>query len=123
MKWYVGLVANGYADEACAEYNQPQADSAFINGNVAMCFMGPWNIANIEVENPDLNYDVVEPPAGLQVGLLSQGKQFSYSQSQFQSRSSKEMDQIPLEKQKLVDYTQNLSHMLPALWKHMMILL
>lgn len=100
MKWYVGLVANGYADEACAEYNQPQADSAFINGNVAMCFMGPWNIANIEVENPDLNYDVVEPPAGPAGRASFRGKQFSYSQSQFQSRSSKEMDQIPFGKTK-----------------------
>jgi len=64
MEYYVDLVRLGLASRATAEYNQPQADAAFINGNVAMAFMGPWNIANIEVENPTLNFDVVEPPAG-----------------------------------------------------------
>ena len=31
MKWYVDLVRKGYASKACAEYNQPQADAAFVN--------------------------------------------------------------------------------------------
>ena len=116
MKWYVGLVANGYADEACAEYNQPQADSAFINGNVAMCFMGPWNIANIEVENPDLNYDVVEPPAGpAGRASFSGGSNLVILKASSNQEAAKKWIKFLLEKQKLVDYTQNLSHMLPAL--------
>ena len=52
MNWYVDLVRPGLASKASAEYNQPQADAAFISGNVAMAFMGPWNIAGIEVDNP-----------------------------------------------------------------------
>src|SRR5690606_22639885 len=64
MEYYVDLVRQGLASRATAEYNQPQADAAFISGNVAMAFMGPWNIADIEVDNPDLNYGIVEPPAG-----------------------------------------------------------
>ena len=35
------------------QYDQNQADAAFINGNVAMCY-GPWNIAGIEQQNPGL---------------------------------------------------------------------
>jgi len=64
MNWYVSLFKEGLASKACAEYNQPQADSAFASGSVAMCYMGPWNIPQIADQNPDLAYDIVEPPAG-----------------------------------------------------------
>jgi multiple sugar transport system substrate-binding protein len=62
MTFYIRWLAEGLADPSCAEYNQPQADAAFIAGNVAMVVMGPWNISGILDENPDLNFEVVELP-------------------------------------------------------------
>lgn len=117
MEYYVSLVGQGLAAKACAEYNQPQADSAFINGDVAMCFMGPWNIAGIENDNPELPYSIVQPPAGL-FGRSS----FSGGSNLIirANASKKEIDaakkwiKFLMRKENLVDYTQNLSHMLPA---------
>ncbi|HHY32936.1 MAG TPA: extracellular solute-binding protein [Firmicutes bacterium] len=115
MRWYVSLVENGLADKACAEYNQPQADAAFINGNVAMCFMGPWNIANIEQENPTLNYGVVEPPKGSKGrAAFSGGSNLVIFKASKNKDAAKAWIKFLLEKEKMVDYTQHLSHMLPA---------
>lgn len=115
MKWYVSLFTRGLADKACAEYNQPQADSAFINGNVAMCYMGPWNIANIENENPKLNYGIVEPPAGPKAkASFSGGSNLVILKASKNKDAAKEWIEFLLNKKNLVDYTQNLTHMLPA---------
>lgn len=115
MKWYVSLFTKGLADKACAEYNQPQADSAFINGNVAMCYMGPWNIANIENENPKLNYGIVEPPKGPNAkASFSGGSNLVIMKSSPNKEAAKEWVKFLLEKQNLVAYTQKLTHMLPA---------
>lgn len=115
MKWYASLILDGLAAKACAEYNQPQADAAFINGNVAMCFMGPWNIAGIEQENPDLPYNVVEPPAGpVKRASFSGGSNLVILKGSPNKDIAKEWIKFLLEKDNLVDYTRNLSHMLPA---------
>ncbi|BER93437.1 sugar ABC transporter substrate-binding protein [Atrimonas thermophila] len=115
MKWYASLIVEGLAAKACAEYNQPQADAAFINGNVAMCFMGPWNIAGIEQENPDLPYDVVEPPAGpVKRASFSGGSNLVILKGSPNKDAAKEWIKFLLSKENLVDYTKNLSHMLPA---------
>jgi len=115
MQWYVDLVKRGLADQACAEYNQPQADSAFINGNVAMCYMGPWNIANIENENPTLNYGIVEPPKGpFGKGSFSGGSNLVVFANSKHKEAAKAWVNYLIEKQVLVDYTKNLTHMLPA---------
>jgi multiple sugar transport system substrate-binding protein len=115
MQWYVDLVRKGLADKACAEYNQPQADSAFINGNVAMCYMGPWNIANIEDENPTLNYGIVEPPKGsVGKGSFSGGSNLVVFANSKHKEAAKAWVNYLIEKQALVDYTKNLTHMLPA---------
>lgn len=115
MKWYVDLVRTGLADPACAEYNQPQADSAFINGNAAMCYMGPWNIANIEHENPTLNYGVVEPPLGpVGQAAFSGGSNLVIFANSEHKKAAKAWISYLISKQVLVDYTKNLTHMLPA---------
>ncbi len=115
MKWYVDLVRKGLADQACAEYNQPQADSAFINENVAMCYMGPWNIANIENENPTLNYGIVEPPKGpVGKGSFSGGSNLVIFANSQHKEAAKAWVKYLTKKQVLVDYTTNLTHMLPA---------
>lgn len=115
MKWYVSLFEKGLADKACAEYNQPQADSAFINGNVAMCYMGPWNIANIENENPKLNYGIVEPPAGPKGrASFSGGSNLCILKAGKNKEAALEWIKMLTAKKNMVDYSQNLTHMLPA---------
>ncbi len=115
MEWYVSLISDGLASKACVEYNQPQADAAFINGNVAMCFMGPWNIANIEQENPDLPYDIVEPPAGPKGrASFSGGSNLVILKESKNKEAARAWIEFLVSKENLVDYTKNLSHMLPA---------
>lgn len=117
MKYYVELVRKGLADEACAEYNQPQADSAFINGDVAMVIMGPWNIAGIENDNPDLPYAIAPPPAGPEGrNAFSGGSNLIIRKNApvEEIEASKKWIKFITNKNNLVDYTKNLSHMLPA---------
>ncbi len=115
MKWYVDLVRNGYAADACAEYNQPQADAAFINGNVAMCYMGPWNVAGIMKDNPDLKYGVIEPPAGPKgKASFSGGSNLVLLKASKNKKAAKAWMNFLLEEESLIDYTKNLSKMLPA---------
>ncbi|MCR4426158.1 MAG: extracellular solute-binding protein [Firmicutes bacterium] len=115
MNWYVDLVRTGLASKACAEYTQPDADAAFINGNVSMAFLGPWNIANIEHDNPTLNYDVVEPPAGPKGRAAFSGG----SNLAILANSKKQADAIAwvkflIRKDNLVPYTKDLTHFVPS---------
>ncbi len=115
MEYYVDLVRRGLASRATAEYNQPQADAAFINGNVAMAFMGPWNIADIEVENPGLNYGVVEPPAGpTGRAAFSGGSNLVILGASRNKAAAEEWIRFLLRHENLVSYTRDLSKMLPA---------
>jgi multiple sugar transport system substrate-binding protein len=115
MEWYLGLFTNGYAAKACAEYNQPQADSAFISGDAAMCYMGPWNIANIEHDNPDLNYGIVEPPAGPKgKASFSGGSNLVILKNSRNKEAAKAWIKFLLEKENMVDYSKSLTHMMPA---------
>lgn len=114
MNWYVSLVGKGLADQACAEYNQPQADSAFINENAAMCYMGPWNIANILDENPDLNYGIVEPPVGpVGKGAFAGGSDLVvYANSEHKEAAIAWVKYLT-GKQIMADFCKNLTKMLP----------
>lgn len=115
MEYYVDLVRQGLAARATAEYNQPQADAAFINGNAAMAFMGPWNIADIEVQNPGLNYGVVEPPAGpAGRAAFSGGSNLVILKASPHQEAAKEWIKFLLRPENLVAYTRDLSKMLPA---------
>lgn len=115
MEYYVDLVRLGLASRATAEYNQDQADAAFINGNVAMAFMGPWNIADIEVENPSLHYGVVEPPAGpAGRAAFSGGSNLVILKASPHQEAAKQWIQFLLRPENLVAYTRDLSKMLPA---------
>src|SRR5690606_7886287 len=118
MNWYVDLVSLGLASKASAEYNQPQADAAFISGNVAMAFMGPWNIAGIEVDNPDLNYGIVEPPAGpAGRAAFSGGSNLVILADSPNKEAAKKWIQYLLRPEVLTDYTKNLTHMLPTTYE------
>ncbi|HEY8531833.1 MAG TPA: extracellular solute-binding protein, partial [Limnochorda sp.] len=115
MEYYVDLVRLGLASRATAEYNQDQADAAFINGNVAMAFMGPWNIADIEIENPSLNYGVVLPPAGpAGRAAFSGGSNLAILRQSPNQEAAKKWIAFLLRDENLVDYTKNLTRMLPA---------
>lgn len=116
MKWYVDLIRKGYASKACAEYDQAQADAAFINGNVAMCYMGNFNISGIEVQNPSLNYGVVEPPAGPggKRAAFSGGSNLVVLKASKNKAAAKEWIKFLVQKDNMVDYTKNLTHFLPA---------
>jgi multiple sugar transport system substrate-binding protein len=113
MKWYMDLVIKGLASKACAEYNQPQADAAFINGNVAMCYMGPWNIANIKQDNPKLPFDVIEPPAGPKgKASFSGGSNLVILKSSRNKAAAKAWVKFLMDNN--VEYCKNLSLMLPS---------
>ena len=117
MNYWVNLVDSGLADRACAEYNQPQADAAFINGDTAMAFMGPWNIADIENENPDLQYAVVEPPAGpYGRASFSGGSNLAIrnNASDAEIEASKAWVNFLVSDEVLADYTMNLTQMIPT---------
>lgn len=115
MEYYVELLRRGLCSPACAEYNQPQADAAFISGNVAMAFMGPWNIAGIEVENPTLPYDVAEPPAGpVKRAAFSGGSNLVILRNSPNQEAARQWVQFLLRTDNLVEYTRDLTHMLPA---------
>ncbi|MDY0095471.1 MAG: extracellular solute-binding protein [Candidatus Vecturithrix sp.] len=115
MKWYVRLLQEGLASKACAEYNQPQADAAFINGNVAMVFMGPWNIAGIEHDNPGLNYDVIEPPMGpAGKASFSGGSNLAILEASPNKDAAKAWIQYLLKDEIAVDHAKNLTHMMPS---------
>lgn len=115
MEYYVELLRRGLCSPACAEYNQPQADAAFISGNVAMAFMGPWNIAGIETENPTLPYDVAEPPAGpVKRAAFSGGSNLVILKNSPNQEAARKWVQFLLRTDNLVEYTRDLTHMLPA---------
>lgn len=117
MKYYVDLVDSGLASEACAEYNQPQVDAAFINGDVAMAIMGPWNIADINDENPELPYAVTEPPAGPEGRAAFSGGSnlvIRANAPQEEIEASKQWVKFLTSDEVMVDYTKNLTNMLPA---------
>jgi len=115
MNWYVDLVRKGLASRATAEYNQPQADAAFINGNVAMAFMGPWNVAGIRAQNPGLPYGVVEPPAGpAGRAAFSGGSNLAILRRSRHPEAARAWVKYLLRPDVLADYTKNLTNMLPA---------
>lgn len=117
MEYYVELFKRDLAAKANAEYNQPQADAAFTNGDVAMYFMGPWNIAGIENDNPDLPYGVVQPPTGpAGKASFSGGSNLVIrnNASKEEIKAAKAWIKFLLREENLIDYTKNLSHMLPT---------
>lgn len=117
MNYWVSLVDTGLASKACAEYNQPQADAAFISGETAMAFMGPWNIADIAHDNPDLPYFVVEPPAGpYGRAAFSGGSNLAIrsNASKEEIEAAKEWVKFLVSDDVLADYTKNLTNMIPA---------
>jgi len=77
--------------------------------------LGPWNITDIEVENPSLNYGVVEPPAGpTGRAAFSGGSNLVILDASPNKEAAKEWIKFLLRHENLVSYTRDLSKMLPA---------
>jgi len=117
MVFYINLLAKGLADPACAEYNQPQADAAFIAGNVAMCVMGPWNISGIIADNPTLNYGVIELPVGPTgiKGAFSGGSNLVIFANSEHKEAAKKWVNYLISDDVLLSYTnKDISNMIPA---------
>lgn len=115
MQWYIGLFEKGYADAACAGYTQPQVDAAFAAGNIGMCYMGPWNIATIKRDNPNLNYGIVEPPAGpAGKASFSGGSNLAILKSTTNLKAAKAWVNFLILQENLVPYCKDLSNVLPA---------
>ncbi len=117
MTYYINWLAKGLADPACAEYNQPQADAAFIAGNVAMVVMGPWNISGIINDNPDLNYKVVElpvGPAGVKGAFSGGSNLVIFTESEHKEAAKKWVNYL-ISDDILISYNQpDIANMIPA---------
>jgi multiple sugar transport system substrate-binding protein len=80
-----------------------------------MCFMGPWNIANILSENPKLNYGIVEPPKG-SVGKASfaGGSNLAIMKGSKNKAGAKAFVKFMISDPVLLDWSLNISKFLPA---------
>lgn len=115
MKWYVNLVKNGLAAEACAEYNAPQARSTFTNGNVSMYIGNPGDLSFIKSENPDLNYGVVELPKGkAKKASFSGGSNLVVLKASSNKKAALEWAKFLLEPENSVSYCKEITQMLPV---------
>ncbi|MFW6035794.1 MAG: extracellular solute-binding protein [Halothermotrichaceae bacterium] len=117
MEYYVSLVDDGLASEACAEYNQPQADAAFINGEAAMGILTPNQVSHIADENPELNYGVAEPPAGPEGRASFAGGSnlvIRSNTSQMKIEAAKAWVQFLIQKGNAMEYAKDLTKFLPA---------
>lgn len=56
------IAANGWALIAEPGANYQDARRAFLEGSVAMMLSGPWDLANLATNAPDLDYGITVPP-------------------------------------------------------------
>lgn len=60
---YKDLVDNGYVSKEVVGWTQQDAMLQFASGRAAMMVNGPWQVAALAAESPDLNYGVAVLPA------------------------------------------------------------
>lgn len=70
MEFYVGLVDQGYAQQP-SELDSGWAGEAFGKGRAAMAMEGNWIVPFLADQFPDLNYGVVQLPAGAQEATMA----------------------------------------------------
>lgn len=56
--WYNDMISSGLYSQVSLGLNSEQLTDMFVNGEVAMMYGGPWDVATIENSNPDLDYDI-----------------------------------------------------------------
>lgn len=61
-QFWLDLLEDGSVSRGVVNWGQGDAMDQFTAGNAAMVVNGPWNIAGLEADSPDLNWDVVILP-------------------------------------------------------------
>src|SRR5699024_7080442 len=61
-RFWADLVREGLVSRSVVNWGQGDVIDQFKAGNVAMVVNGPWNIAGLEEDTPDLDWDVVTIP-------------------------------------------------------------
>ncbi|WP_253705471.1 extracellular solute-binding protein [Brachybacterium sp. P6-10-X1] len=61
-RFWSDLVREGLVSRSVVNWGQGDVIDQFKAGNVAMVVNGPWNIAGLEADTPDLDWDVVTIP-------------------------------------------------------------
>jgi len=71
------LIERGYMSRDVINWTQGDANMQFMNGLAAMQVNGPWNIPNIEIEAPDLNWGVALIPRDVRYASVLGGENFA----------------------------------------------
>ena len=71
------LIESGYMSRDVINWTQGDANMQFMNGLAAMQVNGPWNIPNIELEAPDLNWGVALIPRDVRYASVLGGENFA----------------------------------------------
>ncbi|MFC7458164.1 extracellular solute-binding protein [Brachybacterium sp. GCM10030267] len=61
-RFWSDMVRDGLASRSVVNWGQGDVIDQFKAGNAAMCINGPWNIAGLTADTPDLEWDVVTIP-------------------------------------------------------------
>lgn len=56
------LSTNGYISQECINWTQGDVEKQFASGNASMMIGGCWQLSNLEVDAPDMNYAVGNIP-------------------------------------------------------------
>ncbi len=70
--WYEDVVKPEYLSKTCLSLTGDQQEEMFISGQAAMMIGGPWNLANFEAKNPDVEYGTFAIP-GFDGEMMLQG--------------------------------------------------
>jgi len=76
LKFLTDLINEGYMSKDVINWTQADANSQFIGGKAAMQINGPWNIANIRNNAPDLDFGVALVPRDQKHASVLGGENF-----------------------------------------------
>ena len=76
LSFLTDLLNKGYMSKDVINWTQADANSQFIGGKAAMQINGPWNIANIRSNAPDLDFGVALVPKDQKYASVLGGENF-----------------------------------------------
>ncbi len=76
LSYLTDLINNGYMSKDVINWTQADTNSQFIGGKAAMQINGPWNIANIQRDAPDLDFGVALVPKDQKHASVLGGENF-----------------------------------------------
>lgn len=80
LSYIKNLVDSGVMSKECINWTQGDVMNQFISGNVAMMINGPWQIATMRQEAPDLNFNVTMIPMDSQYASVIGGENYAVIQ-------------------------------------------